>query len=302
MSGCEWCQNSFEMTDSCSDEFRMWQGLTGPYYVPAVDENGILTWTNTGGLPNPDPVDISGPSGSSFEIAGIVATVGDLPAEAPGVWLVGSAAPYDGYTYLDGAWASIGQFAIGPRGPQGETGPAGPAGPTGPQGPTGQGVPTGGTTGQVLAKASGANYDTEWVDQSGGGTPGTAIPLMDGTADAGISDALAREDHRHPTDTSRASASDVSALNAALSNAILEGAEQTITASTNGTSAWISLPGLTENHKVGNWGMRTSTDPIPENSPPCDIEIEKGTDQWRYTLTNNSTAFYLKPTFILKQN
>lgn len=95
---------------------------------------------------------------------------------------------------------------------------------------------------------------------------------------------------------------DISDLNAALNNAILEGAEQTITASTNGTSAWISLPGLTENHKVGNWGMRTSTDPIPENMPPCDIEIEKDTDQWRYILTNNSTAFYLKPTFILKQN
>lgn len=92
-------------------------------------------------------------------------------------------------------------------------------------------------------------------------------------------------------------------LNATLNNAILEGAEQTITASTqNVTSDWISLPGLTENHKVANWGMRTSTDPIAENTPPCDIEIEKDTDRWRYTLGANSTAFYLKPTFILKQN
>ena len=31
-----------------------------------------------------------------------------------------------------------------------------------------EGVPTGGTTGQVLAKASGTSYDTEWVDQTGG--------------------------------------------------------------------------------------------------------------------------------------
>lgn len=30
-------------------------------------------------------------------------------------------------------------------------------------------MPTGGTTGQVLAKASGSNYDVEWVNQSGGG-------------------------------------------------------------------------------------------------------------------------------------
>lgn len=33
---------------------------------------------------------------------------------------------------------------------------------TGPQGPAGPGVPAGGTTGQVLAKKSNTNYDTEW--------------------------------------------------------------------------------------------------------------------------------------------
>jgi len=32
--------------------------------------------------------------------------------------------------------------------------------------PAGQGVPTAGTTGQVLKKNSGTNYDTVWVDQS----------------------------------------------------------------------------------------------------------------------------------------
>lgn len=48
------------------------------------------------------------------------------------------------------------------------------------------GVPTGGTTGQVLAKNSGTDYDTEWVDQSGGGgTPGgsdTQVQFNDGGA------------------------------------------------------------------------------------------------------------------------
>lgn len=34
---------------------------------------------------------------------------------------------------------------------------------------SGDGVPAGGTTGQVLAKASGTDYDVEWVDQTGGG-------------------------------------------------------------------------------------------------------------------------------------
>jgi hypothetical protein len=35
--------------------------------------------------------------------------------------------------------------------------------------PVGNGVPTGGTTGQVLAKIDGVDYNTEWVNQSGGG-------------------------------------------------------------------------------------------------------------------------------------
>lgn len=80
--------------------------------------------------------------------------------------------------------------ATGPQGPQGETGPQGATGPqgpqglqgetgpqgiqgetgaTGPQGAPGVGVPTGGTTGQVLKKNSNADYDTEWADEEGGG-------------------------------------------------------------------------------------------------------------------------------------
>ena len=46
----------------------------------------------------------------------------------------------------------------GEQGPQGETGPAGQDGAPGP------GVAAGGTTGQVLKKASNDDYDTEWSD------------------------------------------------------------------------------------------------------------------------------------------
>lgn len=52
--------------------------------------------------------------------------------------------------------------ATGPKGEQGPQGETGPQGPQGPQGPAGQGVPTGGTAGQVLAKVDGTNYNTEW--------------------------------------------------------------------------------------------------------------------------------------------
>lgn len=44
-----------------------------------------------------------------------------------------------------------------------------------------------------------------------GAAASDAAPLMDGTASAGSSAAFARGDHRHPTDTSRAAASDLTA-------------------------------------------------------------------------------------------
>lgn len=175
MSECPYCQNTFEMTESCSDEFRMWQGLVGPYYIPSVDGIGTLTWTNTGELPNPDPVNISA---SAFDIVGIVETTGDLPESANDfdVYLVGEEEPFSGYIWDGSAWVDLG--VIG-------------------KGDPGEGVPPGGTTGQVLAKASGTDYDTQWVDQSGG-DPATATPLMDGTAAVGTSTKYARSDHVHP--------------------------------------------------------------------------------------------------------
>src|SRR5690606_18891915 len=46
---------------------------------------------------------------------------------------------------------------------------SGANGTAGAKGDPGEGVPTGGTTGQVLKKASGTDYDTGWADESGGG-------------------------------------------------------------------------------------------------------------------------------------
>lgn len=51
----------------------------------------------------------------------------------------------------------------------GATGPQGTTGTTGADGADGQGVPTGGTTGQVLKKLSATDYDTAWQDESAGG-------------------------------------------------------------------------------------------------------------------------------------
>jgi hypothetical protein len=74
-----------------------------------------------------------------------------------------------------GATGPIGPTgATGAQGPKGDTGDTGPQGPPGEdgedgadgaQGPAGPGVAAGGTTGQVLKKASNTDYDTEWDDE-----------------------------------------------------------------------------------------------------------------------------------------
>ena len=169
----------------------------GTTFTPHVDENGIISWTNDGGLPNPEPVDITGPKGDT----------GATGATGP-----------------QGPQGATG--ATGPQGPQGATGATGPQGP---QGATGEGVPEGGTTGQVLKKKSNTNFDTEWGASGGtpsGGytkqylrkvsdddgdvewaSPSNAIPLMNGTPSAGSSNEMSRVDHVHGTDTTRAAQS-----------------------------------------------------------------------------------------------
>ena len=51
----------------------------------------------------------------------------------------------------------------------------------GPTGPVGPGVPAGGLAGQVLAKIDGSDYNTYWVDQTGGG--GSTATIDGGFAD-----------------------------------------------------------------------------------------------------------------------
>ena len=62
----------------------------------------------------------------------------------------------------------------GPAG-KGARAQGGGGGGAGTAGAAGVGVPVGGTTGQVLAKASGSNYDTVWSDASPGGEGGSGI-------------------------------------------------------------------------------------------------------------------------------
>ena len=67
---------------------------------------------------------------------------------------------------------------------KGEKGENGRDGNTG---ANGIGVPTGGTSGQVLAKNSGADYDTKWVTGGGGGGSGTVTSVSGTGTVSGIS-------------------------------------------------------------------------------------------------------------------
>lgn len=106
-------------------------------------------------------VSITGDPSISVEVSPVGATGPQGPAGADGA---------------DGAQGPKGD--TGDQGPQGIPGPAGEAGPAGADGAPGAdgadgapgvGVPIGGTTGQVLAKNSNTDYDTEWVDAATGG-------------------------------------------------------------------------------------------------------------------------------------
>jgi hypothetical protein len=139
-------------------------------------DGSAVSWTAPVAGPQGDPGD-TGPQGDP----------GDPGADGATI-LSGTAAPttegVDGDYYFrtttgmfygpkaSGSWPS-GTSLVGPTGATGATGA------TGSTGAAGQGVPTGGSTNQVLAKNSGMNYDTAWV------TPSDDIPksLVDAKGD-----------------------------------------------------------------------------------------------------------------------
>lgn len=88
--------------------------------------------------------------------------------EGGGEWFTGAGAPSnslgaDGDLYLDSVLGDVYQNASGTWSVVANI--------------KGQGVPAGGTAGQVLVKTSAANFATAWVNQSGGGN---VLPVVTG--------------------------------------------------------------------------------------------------------------------------
>jgi len=65
------------------------------------------------------------------------------------------------------------------------SGGKGDKGDPGDDGANGQGVPTGGTSGQLLAKSSSTDYDTHWIDSSSGSGITRVVTVTSGNTNAG---------------------------------------------------------------------------------------------------------------------
>jgi len=158
------------------------QGTAGANGSNGINGKSVLNGTT-------DPSNLSTGTDGDFYIN--TSTLMFFGPKASGVWPAGlSLVGADGATGPTGTTGATGPTgavgptgatgpagAAGPTGTAGATGPAGPAGTTGATGPAGPGVPAGGTTGQVLAKIDGTDYNDHWINP-----PATGPSIDDNTA------------------------------------------------------------------------------------------------------------------------
>ena len=98
-------------------------------FIPSVDADGVMTWTNKAGLANPAPVNVKGERGEQGPqgLQGLPGAKGDKGDKG------------DAFKYTDFTASQLTALK-GPKGDTGNTGPQGERGPqgaTGPQGPKG---------------------------------------------------------------------------------------------------------------------------------------------------------------------
>lgn len=153
------------------------KGEPGAVFTPELDVNGNLSWTNNGGLENPDTINIKGPKGDTGEQGpqGIPGENGN-----PG---------QNGTTFTPSvdssgniSWTNNGGLPnpntvniMGPQGPQGETGPQGEQGPQGIPGADGQDGAKGepGENGATFTPSVNASGDLSWSNDGGLPNPAT---------------------------------------------------------------------------------------------------------------------------------
>ena len=100
------------------------KGAVGAHFTPSVSDDGVLSWTNNGGLGNPQPVNIRGPQGvqgeqgRGFTILGYYDTLAILQSSvlAPNggdAYGVGTTPPYEIYIWdaVNGQWKPNGKLS-----------------------------------------------------------------------------------------------------------------------------------------------------------------------------------------------
>lgn len=100
------------------------KGAVGAHFTPSVSDDGVLSWTNNGGLGNPQPVNIRGPQGVQGEqgrgltILGYYNTLAILQSSvlAPNggdAYGVGTTSPYEIYIWdaVNGQWKPNGKLS-----------------------------------------------------------------------------------------------------------------------------------------------------------------------------------------------
>lgn len=108
------------------------QGEVGPYFTPVINTNGDISWTNNGGLVNPETMNIKGPQGpiGPQGVQGEQGATG--PYFTPSVDSSGNLSWTNNGGLVNPSTVNI----RGPQGIQGETGATGSQGPKGDDGLT----------------------------------------------------------------------------------------------------------------------------------------------------------------------
>lgn len=113
-----------------------------------------------------------GDTGADSTVPGPQGNPGTAASVAVGSTTTGNPGTNASVTNSGTSSAAVLDFTI----PRGNTGAAGT---NGTNGTNGQGVPTGGTTGQILSKVNSTDYNTQWSTLSGGGVAATDIQIFE---------------------------------------------------------------------------------------------------------------------------
>ena len=145
-------------------------------FIPSVDADGVMTWTNKAGLANPAPVNVKGERGEQGPqgLQGLPGAKGDKGDKG------------DAFKYTDFTAAQLAALK-GPKGDTGDTGPNGDKGDTGPKGEKGDtGAAASIKIGTVTTGAAGSNASVTNSGTASNVVLDFTLPRGEDGADGGI--------------------------------------------------------------------------------------------------------------------